>query len=290
MMILRQRQARHFTPAWEQSCAGGRGAPSDPGFTLVELLVVIGIVAVLVGMLLPALTRARASAQQVQCASNLRQLVMAAQGYGVQWAGFWPPAHYEFYTANNHRWHGTRKSNAEAFTSDGSPLRQQLGVNRVRACPSFGFVEGRGFEKNAGGYGYNNVYLGSSSGAREFKGAVMATTVYEMRVLNRPAKGNQIRRPAEKIAFADTAIAIPALVEYSFVTPPRDGDGNETSPSIHFRHGGAKGRRANVAWADGHVTSELMTWSYETNVYGARNATFGLGWFGGKGNEAFERE
>ena len=68
-----------------------RAVENCAAFTLVELLVVIGIIALLISILMPAISRVRQSAQQIACSSNLRQLGQSVFMYASDYKGSFPP-------------------------------------------------------------------------------------------------------------------------------------------------------------------------------------------------------
>jgi len=77
------------------------GRPAD-GFTLIELLVVIAIIALLMGILLPSLARAREQARKVACLSNLRQMGVALQAYLIDSEYRLPPSSCRCEDPNGH--------------------------------------------------------------------------------------------------------------------------------------------------------------------------------------------
>ena len=258
---------------------------SRAAFTLVELLVVIGIIAVLISILLPSLSAARRAAMSIQCASNIRQLLTGCTMYANDNKGYWPAGTDDGYWLgpNNHRWHGSRPNASAAFdfNLDPSPLKRYLQAGKVKVCPALGENVQSGYETGCGGYGYNYGFIG---------GSMYALGRWDAWGYQTTAKMTQVKNTAEKIAIADSAAPYNGqLVESSFLEPP-DGGGWPLSPTIHFRH---NNHQANIGWADGHVTSEQLSWTWKIgdpgNYYAVDLKTLGLGWFAATDNRLFQR-
>lgn len=250
-----------------------------PGFTLVEVLVVVSMILVLSMLAFAGSRRLINSARIVESTANLRTLAIANTAYAAD-NGVYCPADD---ASDNRRWHGARTSSGGRFDPSKGLLSPYFGKSaRVTTCPLFrAMVEGASsFEDGTGAYGYNSSYIGGLPG-----GGFDPTT--RLRIPQRPAN---VTNPSRTVMFTTAAYAVAAgLQEYAFCEPPfwdfgSGPSGNRPTPSVHFRANG----KALVAWCDGSVTAEVRSKSRGgNNPHGGDPEKWNLGWFGPEDNNGW---
>ncbi|MGA2865079.1 MAG: prepilin-type N-terminal cleavage/methylation domain-containing protein [Verrucomicrobiota bacterium] len=211
-------------------------------FTLLELLVVIALIAVLAALLLPALSRSKASAQRIKCLSNLHQLELAANLYWddnggncFRYGGAYTNGGQLYWFG----WMGPGAEGARAFDATCGALYPYLQGRGVELCPAFNYFLSQFKAKARGatyGYGYN-LYLSAAPGQA-------------------PINLSRLLRPAGTVLLADAAQvntwqapaspANPMLEEWYYL------DNSTNQPNGHFRHA----QKAEAVFCDGHVGPE----------------------------------
>ncbi len=258
MLRTLRSQVQGFGPRRGDSAQSGRTACCRPslaarragdaagrtGFTLVEVLVVIGIIALLVAILMPALVRARRAANSIACASNMRQVYMMLVMYSDLYRGTLPLV--------------TRPSGAPATW----PNHWMEYLEESRVIPSQGNVSITPEHNNASLGANARLYCPEFRSRISFTGVVSDNYSYAIIqgqgnltggipfvTFGGRSGGNISTVIFNKFPIAN-AVRKLALIENASY---RSGTDNSWYDSWNqYIHGG----RANYCWADGHVTSE----------------------------------
>jgi prepilin-type N-terminal cleavage/methylation domain-containing protein/prepilin-type processing-associated H-X9-DG protein len=196
------------------------------GFTLVELLVVIGVIGILASMLMPALARAKAKANATKCLNNIRQVNLAANLYATDHDDEYP----------------RRLRRTETWVFKLEPYYKDRGVLK---CPSDNFTEWRSYIMN----GFNDYWQKALPEA-DYKRVM--TYVYPHGM-----KQSSIPLPSETVVFGEKKKGSKHVhMDFGQLSKDEDGnatEGNDRAEVNHNMHGSRQSGGSDFAFADGSV-------------------------------------